>query len=102
MKEKSLIVILLYNICVLVAWLALAIVFNRWWIMLFSTLFIYLPSYKHKYYRICDGCGKHSEYCDTREEALNKAKAAGWKHYQTTDKDYCPECLNKIKRARDD
>lgn len=49
-----------------------------------------------KHYRICDKCGKHSEYADSYNEALDKAKKAGWAHYVEDNKDYCPECKTKL------
>ena len=66
--------------------------FNRWWIALFAILFFTSPQTIKKYYRTCDGCGKHSEYADSYNEALDKAKAAGWKHVVDGNKDYCPGC----------
>lgn len=79
------------SICV-ICWTALAIIFNKWWIALFGLLFLSGISTKHKSYRICDKCGKHSEYADSYNEALDKAKTAGWVHYVEGNKDYCPDC----------
>ena len=70
----------------------LAAVFDRWWIALFALLFFTIPKTIKKYCRTCDGCGKHSEYADSYNEALDKAKAAGWKHIVDGNKDYCPGC----------
>ena len=70
----------------------LAAMFDRWWIVLFTILFLCFPKTVHKYCRTCDGCGKHSEYAETYNDALNKAKVAGWVHYVDGNKDYCPEC----------
>lgn len=69
--------------------------FNRWWIALFALLFLTIPNTIRKYYRTCDGCGKQSPQADSRNEALDKAKAAGWVHYVDGDKDYCPECQKR-------
>ena len=81
------------SICI-ICWTALAIVFNKWWIALFGVLFI--SSLKtvsiNKKCRVCDKCGKHSPYADDHNEALDKAKAAGWVHYVEGNRDYCPEC----------
>lgn len=44
----------------------------------------------------CDKCGKHSEYADSYDAALDKAKKAGWIHYADGNKDYCPECRDKL------
>ena len=80
------------NIVSLSCCTTLAVVFNKWWIILFAALFFVFPSSKHKYYRICDGCGKHSPYTDSYNEALDKAKENGWTHYVEGNKDYCIEC----------
>lgn len=82
------------SICV-ICWVVLAIVFNKWWVALFSLLFLSSLQTK-KYYRLCDKCGKHSEYADSYNEALDKAKKAGWIHYVEGNKDYCPECRDKL------
>lgn len=78
------------SICV-ICWAVLAIIFNTWWIALFGLLFM-TSVQSTRYYRICDKCGKHSEYAGTSEEALNKALKAGWVHYNDGNKDYCPDC----------
>ena len=81
------------SICT-ICWTILAIIFNKWWIALFGVLFLtsWQTSTARKYYRICDGCGKHSEYADSYNEALDKAKATGWMHIVDGNKDYCPGC----------
>ena len=77
-----------------ICWVILAIVFNKWWIALFAILFLSSLSTEtaKKSYRICDRCGKHSPYADSYNEALDKAKEAGWIHYVNSNRDYCPEC----------
>lgn len=80
------------NIVCVIAWVVLAIVFNKWWIALFGALFISGVKTNIGKYRICDKCGKHSPYAESHNEALDKAKAAGWIHYVEGDKDYCPDC----------
>ena len=70
----------------------LALMFNKWWIALFAILFISFPSIAHKYYRTCDVCVAYSEPASDYNDALNKAKAAGWAHIVDGDKDYCPDC----------
>lgn len=84
------------SICV-ICWTVLAIVFNAWWIALFGALFLTSCSTSavRKYYRVCDICGKHSEYADSHNEALDKASAAGWVHIVDGNKDYCPECIKR-------
>jgi len=84
------------SICV-ICWTVLAIVFDKWWIALFGILFLSSLTTSVSKYRICDKCGKHSPYANSHNEALNKAKEAGWVHYVDGDKDYCPDCqeINK-------
>lgn len=81
----------------ILAWVALAIVFNKWWIALFAILFVSGLQTKYQQHRVCDHCGKHSPGADTYNEALDKAKEAGWLHIVNGNKDYCPECIKKIK-----
>jgi hypothetical protein len=80
------------NIVCVVAWVVLAIVFNKWWIALFGALFMSSLTTNISKHRICDKCGKHSPYAENHNEALDKAKEAGWVHYVEGDKDYCPDC----------
>ena len=79
----------------IIAWTALAIIFGKWWIALFAALFMSDLKNKHISYRVCDGCGKHSPYADSHNEALEQAKAAGWLHVAEGNKDYCPDCRRK-------
>ena len=87
------------SICI-ICWTALAVYFNKWWIALFSVLTMSSlqlgNTTQQKHYRICDGCGKFSPYADNHNEALDKAKEAGWVHYVDGNRDYCPECKNKF------
>lgn len=84
------------NIIYIVCWVVLAIAFNKWWVALFAALFVTTPKFAtvQKYYRICDQCGKQSPYADSYNEAIDKAKAAGWIIRKDGDKwdDRCPEC----------
>lgn len=80
------------NSIAIIAWTVLAIIFNKWWIALFAALFMSSLETKYKNYRICDKCGKHSPYADSYNEALYKAKEAGWVHHLEGNKDYCPDC----------
>lgn len=89
------------NIIAIIAWTTLAILFNKWWIAFFSLLFISSIKIPIKSCRVCDGCGKHSPYANSYNEALDKAKEAGWIHYVDGNKDYCPECSKKEKDAID-
>lgn len=83
------------SICV-ICWVVLAIVFHKWWIALFAILFMSELRTEHKRYRVCDKCGKHSPYADDYNEALDKAKEAGWTHCVDGNKDYCPDCQTEI------
>ena len=85
------------NVVALFAWVALAILFNKWWIALFALLFLSSIETKTRSYRVCDGCGKHSSYANNYNEALDKAKEAGWIHYVDGNKDYCPECSKNVR-----
>lgn len=89
------------NIVAIVAWTALAILFDKWWIALFALLFLSDISTKTKSYRICDGCGKYGPYANSYNEALDKAKEAGWVHYVDGARDYCPECAEKERSIID-
>ena len=82
----------------ILAWVALAIVFNKWWIALFAILFMSSLETKHKSYRVCDRCGVHSPYTDSYNEALDKAKEAGWLHIVEGNKDYCPDCRKELNK----
>lgn len=84
------------NSIAILAWVILAIEFRKWGIALFGLLFLSGLETKHKSYRICDHCGKHSPYANSYNEALDKAKDAGWLHIVEGNKDYCPDCKNKI------
>jgi thymidine kinase len=88
------------NSIAILAWATLAIVFNKWWIALFALLFMSNLERSYKTYRICDKCGKHSPYADSYNEALDKARNAGWIHIVDGNKDYCPDCKNKINFKR--
>lgn len=79
------------SICV-ICWVALAVIFDKWWIALFGLLFMSYAETTHRSYRVCDKCGKHSPYADSYNEALEKAKEAGWVHYADCNKNYCPDC----------
>lgn len=80
------------NSIAILAWVALAIVFNKWWIALFGLLF--LSSLKTTSpYRICDGCGKRAPYTN----AAN-AKEAGWLHIVKGNLDYCPDCRRNVNK----
>ena len=89
------------NIIAILAWTVLAILFNKWWVALFSLLFISSIKTETKNYRICDGCGKHSPYASSYNEALDKAKEVGWVHYVDGNRDYCPECAEKERAIMD-
>lgn len=86
------------NSIVMMCWTALALHFEKWWIAIFACLcFSELKTSLGKY-RICDNCGKHSPYANSHNEALDKAKEAGWITVRKGDKweDYCPECQSEM------
>lgn len=90
--NKTICLVLVYNIVVLVIFAALSIIFGRWWISLFGILA--LRSYKLSVgkCRTCDGCGVHGPIAETQEEAIRLSEKAGWKHYTGSNTDYCPDC----------
>ena len=97
MDKTTIWALMLKNIIVVLIWGALAVLFDKWWIALFGLLFMSYVEVRHKSYRVCDGCGKHSPYANSYNEALDKAKEAGWIHYVDGNIDYCPECIRKEK-----
>ena len=93
MSNKLFWICIIKNIVALICFTVLAIVFHKWWIILFALLFMSSVETKHKSYsRVCDGCGKHSPYADSYNQALEEARLAGWVHITDTNKDYCPQC----------
>lgn len=92
MDKSSLWAWAIKNSVSVICWTVLAVVFNKWWVALFGLLFMSELQTKYKNYRVCDKCGKHSPYADNYNDALDKAKEAGWVHDVDGNKDYCPEC----------
>ena len=93
---------LIYNAINLICFTVLAILFNKWWIILFSALFLLIPksSFTQQRFRVCDGCGRWSESGKTEEEAIERAEKCGWLHIEDGNKDFCPDCLNQIRRKK--
>lgn len=89
---------LIYNAINIICFTVLAILFHKWWIVLFAALFLLTPksSFKQQRFRVCDNCGRWSESGKTPEEAIERAQRCGWVHLDN-DKDYCPECTLQIK-----
>lgn len=83
------------SICI-ICFTVLAIVINKWWVILFAMLFMdSIATTVKGYYRICDSCGKNSPYAKSYEDGIEKAKESGWIHMED-GKDYCPECQKKM------
>lgn len=78
------------SVCV-ICWSVIAIFFGKWWIALFGVLFM-SDIKTGGTCRICDSCGKRSPIASTQEEALEKAKDAGWTHIDSNNTDYCNDC----------
>ena len=97
MKIKEYLLCCFYNLIIVGVFTYLSVIFNHWWIVLFSALFFTFPKIIHRFYRVCDRCGKHSEPAATYNEAIDKAVNSGWEHYSKEGLDYCPECKNHIK-----
>lgn len=91
---------LIYNAVNIICFTVLAILFHKWWIVLFAALFLLIPksSLTQQRFRRCDGCGRLSESGKTAEEAIERAEKCGWLHIEDGDKDFCPDCLNQIRR----
>lgn len=90
--NSNLIAIMAKNCICTICWAALAVIFGKWWIALFALLFMTSYSTVHNYHRVCDKCGKYSPVAGSYNDALDKAKAAGWIHIAERNKDYCPTC----------
>ena len=75
MSNKLFWLCIVKNVLALICFTVLSIVFQRWWIVLFALLFMSSVETKRNFHRVCDGCGKHSPYADSYNEALDKAKA---------------------------
>lgn len=84
---------------VMICWVVLAVYFDRWWISLFSILFLTGIETKTQpgAHFICDRCGNYSPTGKDHSEAFKKAHEAGWIRVKNGDKweDYCPECQRK-------
>ena len=84
------------SVCI-ICWVALAIIFSKWWIAIFAIFFMSdIKTSNERHYRKCDGCGKYSPVAKDHDEALDKAKKAGWTHIVSENKDFCPDCYRKI------
>ncbi len=91
---------MLYNIAVVAVFAVIAINFDKWWIVLFSLLFVFSSSTKYIHRIKCDSCGKSSKSASSFSEAREQAKAEGWKHYPIKDNgffDICPDCASLYK-----
>lgn len=97
MNKNMMWAIALKNSICLICFTVLAVIFNEWWIALFAAFFMTSYQTKYQYYRVCDGCGKHSPSADTYNSALDKAIKYGWLHVVDGNQDYCPECQMKNK-----
>ena len=98
MIKNSLGAVMLKNSICVVCWAALAVVFDRWWIALFALLFMTSYETVQRHFRICDKCGKRSEPASGHNEALDKAREAGWIHIAEDNKDYCQNCKHEVMR----
>ena len=92
MNKNNLWSVMFWNVVTIGCWVALSIIFNKWWLIFFALLFLCGVKTEHRYYRICDECGKRSPYADNYNDALDQAKEAGWVHVVEGNKDYCPDC----------
>lgn len=88
----------LYNIFVLICFTVLAVLFNKWWVIFFALLFLGSSHIETIYAkcRVCDNCGAKSQSAITADEAISRAKQAGWVHINEGNLDYCPKCKSKL------
>ena len=89
-----------YNIITMLCFTSLAIMFDKWWIVLLAILLMRTERRQlviGGYDRICDGCGKRSPVAKTKEESIQKAAKLGWVTVSIgeNEMDYCPECRKK-------
>ena len=91
---------LIYNTINIICFTVIAILFAKWWIILFALLFLLVPksSFAQQRFRVCDCCDRWSESGKTAEEAIDRAEKCGWLHIEDGNKDFCPDCLNQIRR----
>lgn len=90
-------VFIIYNIIMVLSFTGMAIWFNKWWIALLALLFMAWPTRAlSKKFRVCDCCGRYSESGETPEDAIKNAERCGWIHIEETNKDFCPDCKDKI------
>lgn len=97
MDKNMIWVMMLKNSICMICWTVLAVIFGKWWIALFAALFMTSTETVHKYYRKCDRCGKISPYADAYDDAIKKAKLAGWIHFDDSNTDYCPDCKENFR-----
>ena len=96
MKNGNIVIVSICNVLKVAIFAVLAVVFDRWWIVLFSLLFMSVLQTVNKHSRVCDQCGKRSEAADSVKEAIQKAERAGWKHFEGTNTDFCPGVVTSI------
>ena len=82
------------NVLCIICFTVLAVIFEKWWIILFSPLLFTYIDKAHFYYRNCDRCGKHSPTTGTPELARELAIENGW--YSCNNTDYCPSCRKEM------
>lgn len=82
------------NITCVSLWVLLAVRFEKWWIALFSILFLSDLKARPEYRFICDKCGAHSPTGKTYDEAEQLRKEAGWERRKRGGiwEDICPDC----------
>ena len=100
----AMIIVCIKNVTVLCIFAALAVVFDKWWIIFFAMLFT--GGFKTeipRHYLVCDSCGEKGPVGNSVEEARAKAKRDKWwsgvdpggKHV-----DYCSKCASQYRWAK--
>ena len=89
------------NAVVMVCFTALSLYFGKWWIILFSALFVSSLKTQATPCRVCDGCGK--TFYTKSSDPERELRIAGWirRRGEYHWEDYCPECQKKEKRGTD-
>lgn len=96
-------IICVKNVAVLCIFAALACIFDKWWIVLFASLF--LSGYKTeipRHFLVCDSCGAKGPIGNNVEEARMKAKREKWWRgvdHNGKHVDYCPVCAVVRKKG---
>lgn len=90
MKNIEWVAWVIKNSVVMICFTTVAIFFGKWWIILFSIIWLSNMKTESSTRRICDGCGRVIDLD-------GEARRAGWVRRKNGEKweDFCPECQSK-------